>query len=559
MASIFPEKLPEYVLQDPMRSAERKVYQALAQLPDTFTVFYSVAWVGKNYGSTVDGEADFVIAHPDLGILILEVKGGGIEYDAGQGSWTSTNRYGDTFSIKDPTGQARKSKHALLTKLKELSAWGTRRVTLGHAVVFPDVDSPKYPLKVDLPTRLVVDRGKLDSMTSAIEDIYAYWQEEDKSAGKLGVDGLQMTTNLLASSFKLRTTLGVELDYDDARIVELTQDQMRMLDFLARHRRAAIQGCAGSGKTMLAMEKARRLAEQGFDVLLTCFNVALAEHMAKGMPDNVTILHFHGLCKMLIEEAEIRAVPPRDTQEYFNVFLPNLMLDAVEDLGPQFDAIVVDEGQDFQDDWWLGMMALLREPEQGVFYVFFDDNQNLYRGRDRIPGVIDQPPYPLTENCRNTQSIHRVVAQYHPHGQEIRCRGPQGRDPDWIAYTSAQDMLQKIRKMLHHLINEDGVAATDLVILTPRAEDRSELKEGLALGNFVLTRRKPTRSNQIAVTTVQAFKGLEGKVVLFAELDHWAHRDLPMLLYVGCSRARTMLVLFHDQQIDLSLTTSTGG
>ncbi len=294
MATIYPEKLPEHILQDPMRAAERRVYQALASLPGTFTVFYSVAWGGKNYGSTVDGEADFVIAHPSLGLLILEVKGGGIEYDARSNKWTTTNRYDETFDIKDPVEQARKSKHALLEKLKGIPDWGRRWIIMGHAIALPDIDLPNHSLKPDLPLVLVVDRSKLAAMTTAIQDIFAYWQDEDKSADGMGADGLQMVTNLLANSFKLHTTLGVELDYDDARIVELTEDQMRILDFLAHHRRAAVQGCAGSGKTMLAMEKARRLAEEGFDVLLTCYNVSLAEHMAQRMPDNVTVLHFHG-------------------------------------------------------------------------------------------------------------------------------------------------------------------------------------------------------------------------------------------------------------------------
>lgn len=103
MSRIYPERLPENILHDPKRAAERAMYDALRQLPDPFTVFYSVAWLARRTdGDAQDGEADFVVAHPDLGVIILEVKGGTIQYGAVTGVWTSLSRAGETFTIKDP-------------------------------------------------------------------------------------------------------------------------------------------------------------------------------------------------------------------------------------------------------------------------------------------------------------------------------------------------------------------------------------------------------------------------------------------------------------------------
>ena len=550
MAHIYPERLPEYVKQDPSRNAERKVYDALAGLPSAYTVFYSVSWLNRTQaGDVVDGEADFVIAHPDYGVLVLEVKGGGIEFDAATEQWTSTDRYGDTHTIKDPVRQARINKFALLNKLKELPEWRNRWISIGHGVIFPDIEATDLPVIPDLPREIVIDRVDLQDPSQAVQRIFAYWQGADHRP--LGQDGVRMITNTLARSFTLRTSLGVELDYEDARIIELTETQMRILDMLSFQRRAAIQGCAGSGKTMLALEKATRLANEGFDVLLTCFNVALANHLAERTPDNVDVFHFHGLCEILIEEAGIQAPPPHDQQKYYNEFLPNMLLDAIDELGPQYDAIIVDEGQDFKEDWWLGLQELLRDQEKGVFYVFFDDNQNLYRGADHIPGLIDLPPFSLTDNCRNTQTIHHLVARFHPDGSSLRCIGPEGRPPLWVPYSSHRELEAQVRRTLHRLINEERVAAHDLVILTPKAEHRSVFKDGMRLGNFRLTRKPPEKGNRsIWVTTVHAFKGLERKVVLLAELDPWASRDLERVLYVGCSRARTHLIIFHNHRLD---------
>lgn len=550
MARLFPERLPESVLQDPLRSAERKVFTALSKLPHPFTVFYSVAWLSQSAATAQDGEADFVVAHPDWGLLVLEVKGGGISYDATLSQWTSTDRHGTVHDIKDPVQQARNAKHALLNKLKAMPGWNPRWLTLGHALAFPDIDAGHQDLRLDLPSDILIDRSGLDDVEQRILQVFRYFQGEDGQNGPLGESRLRLVTKLLAHSFEIHTPLGAELAYEDERIIELTDQQMNILNFLAGHRRAAIQGCAGSGKTMLAVEKARRLAEQGYQVLLTCFNIALAQHLAISLPRNVTVLHFHGLCEALIDEADLRAIPPKDADLYYDEFLPSMLLDAIEELGPQYDAIIVDEGQDFLESWWLGLSSLLFDDDEGIFYIFFDDNQNLYRGADRLPGLIDQAPFTLDENCRNTAGIHKLVARFHPHGASIRCRTPFGREPEWIAYDSNRSMLQTLQQRLHQLINEEGVASSDLILLTPKAKGRSILSEGLSLGNFCLTRKEPIQPTDIAVRTVHAFKGLDRRVVILAEVDPWAGMNLNRILYVGCSRSRTHLLILHNHRLD---------
>jgi len=548
MARIYPERLPEHILSNPRRAAERAVFEALTQLPDSFSVYYSVAWLSRRLtGDAQDGEADFVVAHPELGVLVLEVKGGSIAYDAATGQWSSVNRHGEVFHIKDPAAQARTNKYALLQKLQDMPGWSAEWLTIGHAVVFPDTIVTNVQLRPDLPKEIILDGNSLTATEQAIRRVFGYFHQSDGRTGRPGADRLQVLNDLLARSFNLHTPLGIELMHQDERLIELTEQQMLVIDMLSFQRRATVCGCAGSGKTMLAMEKARRLAAEGFDVLLTCFNVQLANHLANRAPDGVSVFHFHGLCEYLIKEAGIKAIPPRDADSYYNQFLPDLMLEAVESLGPQFDAIIVDEGQDIRENWWLALNELLREPKSGVLYVFFDDNQNLYQGVTQLANLIDSPPFLLVENCRNTQQIHRLVATFHQQGSRLKARGPLGTAPLWLPYTTTEEMLRILRKTLHNLVNEEAVSSQDLIILTPRVEARSALTEGLTLGNFVLTRKAPRSSGQIQVDTIHRFKGLERKVVIIAELDEAAHRDKSLILYVGCSRARVHLILLHDQ------------
>ncbi len=547
MAIIYPERLPEHILADPKRGAERTVFNALCSLPDSFSVFYSVAWLSRRIdGDAQDGEADFVVAHPDLGVMVLEVKGGSIAFDAVTAQWTSQSRIGELFTIKDPVAQARNNKHALRQKLQDLPGWPNHWLTLAHAVVFPDTTVSTGSLRPDLPTDIILDSKSMVDIEVAIRRVFRFFHSEDGRTGALGTDRLRILTDLLAKSFQLHTPLGVELAYQDKRLVELTEQQMRILNLLSYQRRAAICGCAGSGKTMLALEKARRLAAEGFEVLLTCFNAPLAGYLASRSPEGVTVFHFHGLCEHLIKEAEIRAIPPRDAETYYGQFLPDLMLEAVEQLGAQYDALIVDEGQDFKETWWLALSELLHDPKNGVLYTFFDDNQNLYRGADHIPGLIDSPPFLLVENCRNTQQIHKLVATFHQQGASLKARGPLGSAPEWLPYATSEEMLRTLRKTLHRLVNEESIDPKELIVLTPRAEARSALTEGLLLGNFVFTRKLPRAMNQIQISTIHQFKGLERRVVIITELDETAHPDKNLILYVGCSRARVHLLLLHD-------------
>jgi hypothetical protein len=550
MARVYPEHLPESVLNDPKRRAEREAFEAFSRLGSSFVVFYSVAWQSRKDGKARDGEADFVIAHPDSGLLVVEVKGGGIAFNAQTGEWTTTDRYGESFVI-DPVEQARRSHYTLLEKVKELPEWDNSRfLTIGHAVCFPDVMISNKDLKLDLPRDIVIDHDDLQKIDETITYAFDYWAEKSKRA-LLGKDGLLVVESLLAKSFKMATPLGVELDTEDQRLVELTERQFTLLSFLSARRRALIAGCAGSGKTMLAVEKARQLSEQGFDVLLTCFNEALAEELAKRLPD-ISVLNFHGLCLELAKQNGFAIQAAHSEQEYYETILPEMLMRVVDENGPMFDAIIVDEGQDFKETYWIALVSLLKEKD-GIFYVFYDDNQNLYGGTASLKGIIDEEPFFLPENCRNTKSIHKVVNTFYKTSYDdqkrIICNGPEGRTPILFIYHDSNDLLRSLQKILNKLINEEHIRAEDIVILTPHASQKSELKTGVKLGNFLLSDRFPERKNEIQVTTIHRFKGLERKVVLIAEIDNRYMYNPEILMYVGSSRARTHLLFFVEQGI----------
>jgi len=544
VAKLYPEHLPESITNDPKRNAEKKVFETLSGLGSSFVIFYSVAWQSRKDGRARDGEADFVIAHPDFGVLVLEVKGGGVSFNAQTGEWTTTDRYGEIFVI-DPVEQARKSHYTLLDKLKDLPEWDNSRfLTIGHVVCFPDVVVENKPLKLDLPREIVIDYNDLRNIEETIQKSFDYWAEKSKRV-PLGRDRLAMVESLLARSFKLNIPLGVELDREDEKLIQLTERQFLLLNVLAMRRRVLIAGCAGSGKTMLAVEKARRLYEQGFNVLLTCFNAALADDLAQRLPD-VSVLHFHGLCKEMANKAGFAIQSAKSEQEYNEVVLPDMLMKAVDETGPIFDAIIVDEGQDFKETYWIALASLLKEKE-GIFYVFYDDNQNLYGGTASLKGIVDEEPFLLPENCRNTKSIHKLVSAFYSDRSRIVCNGPMGRVPELHTYRDSVEMIKGIQSVLYKLINEEHIPAEDIVILTPHAQERSVLKSASKLGNFSLTTNPSQHRNEIQATTIHRFKGLERKVVILAEIDGNFKYNPEILMYVGSSRARTHLLFFVEQ------------
>ena len=381
--------------------------------------------------------------------------------------------------------------------------------------------------------------------------MFAYYQARDAQAGSVGQTGLDELVHLLSPSWELHAPLAAEFVDEEREIVRLTTQQFNLLDFLGSRRRVVIYGCAGSGKTTMAMEQAKRMARQGFRVLLTCFNRNLAEYMASDatLPKEIEVCHFHGLCTKMARRAELSSqlAHGQGTQTWYDHTLPNLLQEATELVGPQYDAIVVDEGQDFKDHWWLPLQFLLPDPDRGIVYISFDDNQNVYRTAGELPDGLDG--FHLTNNIRNTQHIHHTVLEFYRSDVKPDSKGPPGRPPEVHFYANDQALKQYLRQALHRLTVQEGIAGEDIVILTPRSREHSVLWRFGALGNFRLTNRWPPGHNEVYCTSVYMFKGLESPVVILAEVYPSTNQDIEAVLYVACSRARNHLVVLANADL----------
>jgi len=327
-----------------------------------------------------------------------------------------------------------------------------------------------------------------------------------------------------------------------------------VLDFLRSHRRVAVSGGAGTGKTVLALEKARRLASEGFRTLLTCYNRQLADHLSglcAGTP-NLEVMSFHQLCHRQVERAnrasgrdlvaEAKVTYPG--KDLYEVQLPNALGYSLEILPDRYDAIVCDEGQDFREEFWVPLELLQTDYDSSPLYVFYDDNQNLYARAGTFP--IRDEPFTLTTNCRNTAQIHQA-AYKHYKGVPVSPPDIQGDDVQFDESPSRDSQAAKINARIVDLVARQGVAPGDITVLVADAVHKAEYYAALRR----LPLPKPATwleegvrgKTTVLIDTIQRFKGLESPIVILWGLDTIDLSQRQELFYVGMSRAKSLLVI----------------
>ena len=543
-ARFFPDLVHEERRADPRFRAEVRFYDLLGQqLPAGWTVFYNVAWLGRRWevDRLRDGETDFILAHPDRGVLVLELKGGLITFDGSRQQWLSTDAQGVQHEITNPFYQARSGKYNLRDRLEDFLGYPRADIRLCHAVVFTGVDRPADPITEEARPEIVIGRQDLGRLRDRVCEVLAHsLGRESFLHGREIVDGL---VRLLGRTVTLPNPLRSQIEDEHVEIQTLTNSQIDLFRRLQGTRRLAIGGGAGSGKTYVAVRRARDLARQGFRTLLVCHAAPLARYLRELTAGQ------EGLDVLTAAELTCRFVPgldPRaaDADETF----PGHLLDALAALpAPPYQSVLVDEGQDFSADWFVALQACVDGGPRGVFYVFHDtNNQTVRPGRGKLPD--DLLAFDLSENVRNTQRICRAMQPYYRGDVAIAPRGPDGRAVAKYPYAAAGELGQRLGGVLSQLLLVENLLARDIVVLTPRDPlATSGLPDArLPNGMRLVTDPAQVRARNVLLSSITDFKGLERPVVVVAELDDQLPADpgqRAALLYVAFSRPRNLLCL----------------
>jgi hypothetical protein len=271
--------IPASVPEQTRSQAERLLFPLLRDSLDaSFTVFHSFNLLTHNLqGKFVDGEIDFLIFSPGLGFLVLEVKGGSVVYDGKQGVWSQN---GHPMKL-DPFQQATASKHKLREFFEQKSGRATR-CNFSHAVCFPDVFTAMDQMPPNADPLICITGSQLPDIALRVKGIMtSFGQMNSAPLSEAEANGL---SQLLMPYCEYGVSLIDRIGQAERILFRLTEEQCRLLDLIRLHKQALIQGCAGSGKTIMAVKKARELGSQGKTVLLLAYNRMIGEHLVKDVP-----------------------------------------------------------------------------------------------------------------------------------------------------------------------------------------------------------------------------------------------------------------------------------
>ncbi len=540
-------KMLPYPVQNFNNQSEEKIYRLFEKsLNDDYTVLYSRSWTQVESGYNSDVECDFIILRPGHGIVVVEVKGG--RWECKNGIW---HAYGTPATDHDdPFKQAKDNKFALMNFLLKNS--GKRfYFPISYAVALPDTVLHDGFNTTGLPPILSFNDLRFIDVwvASAMQECV-----QQNHPNSLSQGAFDFVIQVLLKDYVMNLKDIFEITENELAFA--TEQQMVIDKNLRKQKRLTVQGCAGSGKTLLALRSAKRLSSQDEvrNIFFTCFNKELGSWLEKqnqSIQNKCLTKPYLEYCESILTEHGVLKGDEKKDQEYYDN-LPTLMLDLIELHQIKFDAIIVDEGQSFHSDWWVVLESMLSDKKNSYFYIFYDERQRIYNENwHEVPK--ENESFPLTVNIRNTASIHKKAIQFLPPDDYLpECNNVKGETPWFYVYDGEKTMKKALRKVLTTLIIENRVSSKDIVILRGKNKT-SQLRDNDAIGPFTLSElEKDGNASSVRFTTIQSYRGMERKVVILTELDEEV-RNIEQLNYLGASRAKAMLVYVVSRSIAAEL------
>lgn len=511
--------------------AEKRVFDrlraAFANDKDSaYTVYHSLNLTRHAYKRF--GEIDFLICCPH-GLFVLEVKGGRV--GCHDGVWQYTNRYDDvTKSVEGPFKQAESALHGLMANLRaNFPDRVVSQFSIGFGVIFPDCEWPLQSAEWDPKT--LADARSYKDLERWLSRLFQYWRAKDGGNRHPTDAAMKELRQYLRPEFEAVIPLHIQALGAQERIATFTEDQMAMVDVVADNPRVLCSGGAGTGKTFLAMELARRWTADGKSVALVCRSPWLKSYL----------------------------------ESRFSI--PNLTVSLVDSVQSacrrqgisHFDALIVDEGQDLFD---MGSLDRLDSVLQGGLtngqWCFFHDtnNQSGFFGNpdhDAIDYLLSMNPtkVPLRTNCRNTQIILEKVQKSLGADMGVRGAGDGPKIREHLAY-SKDEATTLLAKELFELIDNGGLLPGEVTILSPLSFEDScvaglpeKLKHQIIRLDDYSLRSFPAAKTSFA--EIGNFKGLENEAIIVVDLPSPAlNSDNLAKHYVAMSRARSVLSLIQQ-------------
>ena len=541
--------IPPYMGEEIKSNAEKKMYDVLQKLNmKNAYVLHSLGL--PKHQSKIYGEIDFVVVC-DRGVACLEIKGGRVE--CRDGKWFFKDRYGvEREKPEGPFAQVTGNMFSLRDVLKKKFQNNKHMKNLLTAcgVVFPDIEFKS--VSQEIISEIVYD-NRTEDITGYMNRVFDYWEErQHRQPSRLSPGDIRDIVQFLRGDFVFIPTLSDRLNSVEKRLVRLTSEQAQLMQALSLNKHLLIEGNAGTGKTLLAVDFAKKKAASGKKVLFLTYNKNLANNVIRQVDtiENLKVINIHALF------GEYVAVDVKKMQEnpnvYFSEILPEIFYEYLSELSDEelekikYDLIIMDEGQDILKPLYLySLDTLLRGGfANGDWAVFYDEKQNIYNP-DYNDGMEILRGYNCTEfklfvNCRNTVQIGTYSSKISgiDLGEFIRENGEEVQN---ISYEDDDDFKKKITGILKNL-RKEKVDIRDVVFLAPKKYKNSKVAQaGIEVNeigdNFDSSKELPVYA------TIQGFKGLDSKIVILTDVEYIRKENLSSFLYIAGTRARTLLYI----------------
>lgn len=566
---MIPPEIAEEDLDLAIKSHEKDIFDVFDSIDDKeLYVFHSYNNVSIFDNTLYEHETDFIVLHKDLGIFFIESKAS----DAGP-LYRNNNEwyYGNGKKMThNPFVQAALNKHQMFSNVNMLRNPSLKKLLLStkfmHCVCFPtmfDIECDRLGEGDGCLRDLIISKDDLISpqkLKARLEHIASIKlpKQDLRDFRKLSsAEAKQIVEEFLCRNTKTVPVYVHSQAVQNYSFYKLLKAQNLVLDFLDCENFVAITGGAGTGKTVVAVEKARRLASEGDNVIFLCFNKELQTRLEAAY--KIPNVRFYTLA------AFITAL----TGDYKNYKLASdkiteMLLDgSLLKIGNiNYKHVIIDEAQDFgNDEYNIASDYDDREQflndlkdlilEKGSFYVFYD-KQQLIQAK-AIPKFIEEADSRLSlrKNVRNTENIGKMAMKSI---SDKRCFIPNkvsGDIPNFY-FVQFSFPLKTLDKSISNYLSK---GLKDIVIISLSTVKNSVLNtsgrvfEDSASGKFYY---KTSDGNKIDFTSCRKFKGCEADVVILldASADSFK-KDLNghdtksnFLFYVGVSRAKRYLEVF---------------
>lgn len=508
--------------------AELRVFDKLRESfvnDSSYLAFHSLN-LGK-HATKRFGEVDFVLV-TKFGLFVLEIKGGGVKRE--NGIWYTVDKHQKLHRIQDPFRQAETALHAIHNTIQQSDEFPQFTLPIGYGVVFPDIEWSQKSLEWDLHT--VCDCKNIKNFEHWLSSFFHYWQSKPANASELDSKNISDLKYFLRPDFEFIEPLYEVLNKLDDFAIQLTEDQYRYLDIVAANKRVLCTGGAGTGKTFLAIELAKRMGNEHTSVGFICKSNWLRRYLESRMESEYTVM---STVKSAVIDKRRAGIE-------------------------RYDVLIIDEGQDLfnHEDIEILDSLLSGGLKDGEWYIFHDVNNqtglfpgsNASQSKKIMEDLSNYAPVniPLTINCRNTKNILEKIQSSLQLDMGIK---GTGIGPKILEYRATADNAVEILDRQIRQLLCDGVPAGSITILSPLAYEKSSVaalpeqlrRKVIKLDDFSI-RSFPIGG--LSFSEIKNFKGLENEVIIVIDLvDPSTPREQSEKTnhYVAMSRARGLLCL----------------